>query len=588
MRRLGRGGVAVVVAVVVAGTLAGAGVRATRAAALSPGPYPGAGAYRGDGILRSAPATVFQPSFGHDAFATGNDGALWWSSNAGSWNSLGAPPAGVVGDPAAVSWGAGRIDLFVRGGDDHLWQLFSTCGGCQWSRWSQPVGAQGILASSPTATSRGPGQIDIFALGGDGGVWQRFWYISSWNNAWFPLGGNSSERPAAAAWGANRVDVFVTGGDGRLWQKFWSGSAWSGWAQPAGTQQGNLASAPSAAPWGAGPFNLPDRLSVFTRGTDGHLFQTTWDSSGNGSWTSWALVGRPTDAIVGAPAVPTTLQLMPYVLARGADNLCYAFYPDDPLPGRANAMSAFAASRAGIAGFTLVDTATGEVVKGGTSDTPTRTASIIKVPIAMTLVSMANAQNRSLTPSELSLLHLMITQSDNNAATSLWNEVGGSSAVLGRMDSLGATETFPDPSLAWGFTWSTSRDFAIVLARLALGVLGPSGTNLILGQMHQVIPSQAWGIGAAIPGAAIKNGWFPDPTDWRVNCLGIAAGTRYALAVMTQYPIGFGQGYGEATCQQIASGLLPGVSVEQVPPPAPRAPATRPALSGIGMTVDGG
>ena len=142
----------------------------------------------------------------------------------------------------------------------------------------------------------------------------------------------------------------------------------------------------------------------------------------------------------------------------------------------------------------------------------------------------------------------MITQSDNNAASALWNEDGGAN-VIRLMDSLGAPATSEDPGGAWGFTETTSRDLAVVLARLAR-CPRPGGTNLILSLMRQVIPSQAWGIGAAIPGAAIKNGWFPDPGDWRVNCLGIASGGRYALAVMTQYPISLGQAYGEATCQQ--------------------------------------
>jgi len=230
----------------------------------------------------------------------------------------------------------------------------------------------------------------------------------------------------------------------------------------------------------------------------------------------------------------------------------------------------------------VIDLATGEIDEGGFAETQIRTASVIKVPIAMALMTMVNAQRRPLTAAEQIALRLMITQSDNDAATELWNEVGGAN-VIGLMRSLGATDTSPDPGGAWGFTLSTSRDLAVVLARLAQGILGPSATDQIISLMRQVIPSQAWGIGAAIPGAAIKNGWYPDPGDWRVNCLGIASG--YALAIMTQYPIGLGQGYGEATCQQIAADLLGGVGAAQL---APRNIASLPATTGRGMTVDGG
>ena len=573
------------VLLVMAGVFAGLGTNPV-AAASAPGPFPGAVSFRSDGSLRSAPATVHQPSFGHVAVVVGTDGRLWWSTDRVGWRSLGAPPVGVVGDPAAVSWADGRIDVFVRGGDDRLWQLWTACGGCRWSGWFKPVGDDGTLASSPSATSWAAGRLDVFVLGTNGEVYQRFWAGSGWNSSWLALGapppGASRDRPGAASWGPGRIDVFVRGGDNRLWQSFWAGQGWTGWFQPPGTQAGVLASAPSASPWGAGLLDGRPRLTVFVGGTDGHVYQTTWDTG----WSPWAAIGAPHDVIVGAPGVVTTMQQGPYVLARGTDDRCYGFFVSEPLAALAASTSAWAATRAGITGFTVIDLATDEVDKGGLADTQIRSASVIKVPIAMALMAMANAQGRALTSGEQSALRLMITQSDNNAATQLWNEVGGNN-VIGLMRAWGATETSPDPGGAWGFTETTSRDLAVVLARLAQGVLGPSATNEIISLMQQVIPSQAWGIGAAIPGAAIKNGWYPDPGDWRVNCLGIAGGRRYALAIMTEYPIGLGQGYGEATCQQIAADLLGGVgpAATQLAPNARLAP---PALVGPGLTADGG
>ena len=316
------------------------------------------------------------------------------------------------------------------------------------------------------------------------------------------------------------------------------------------------------------------------RGVDGHVYQTTWDTG----WSQWARIGAPQDFITGAPGVFTSRQFAPYVLVRGPTTAAYAFFVSDPLADRAATTSAWTARRAGIAGFTVIDLTSGEIDEGGFAEVQIRSASVIKVPIAMTLMAMVNAQGRPLTSGEQSALRLMITQSDNKAATQLWNEVGGNN-VIGLMSALGATDTSLDPGGAWGFTRTTSRDLAVVLARLAQGVLGPSATGQIISLMRQVIPSQAWGIGAAIPGAAIKNGWYPDPGDWRVNCLGIAGGRRYALAVMTEYPIGLGQGYGEATCQQIAADLLGGVGPAQLAPNHQTAP---PALVGRGMTADGG
>ena len=228
-----------------AGALVGLG-GVGRAAASDPGPFPGAVPFGRGGVLRSAPATVHQPSFGHVAFVVGVDGGVWWSSEQVGWRSLGAPPVGLVGDPAAVSWADGRIDVFVRGRDNHLWQLWTGCGGCRWSAWLKPVGNDGVLASSPTATSWVAGRLDVFVLGVDGSVYQRFFDASAsgWNGSWVNLGGPppgaSRDRPAAASWGPGRLDVFVRGGDGRLWQLFWAGARWSEWVQPPGTQAGLL------------------------------------------------------------------------------------------------------------------------------------------------------------------------------------------------------------------------------------------------------------------------------------------------------------------------------------------------------------
>jgi hypothetical protein len=281
---------------------------------------------------------------------------------------------------------------------------------------------------------------------------------------------------------------------------------------------------------------------------------------------------------------------MPYVLTWGTDNKCYGYFPTSQLALRAPIAASYAASRSGFASFTIIDTATQSLYASAGANSQVGTASVVKVPIAMALMRLVAAQHRGLTASEASLLHLMITQSDNNAATTLWNEVGGSTAVVGLMRSLGATNTVANPGSpeAWAFTRSTSHDMATVLAQLAEGVLGPSATATILNEMHQVIPSQTWGIDAALPGSAVKNGWYPDPGDWRINCLGIIAGTRYALAIMTQYPSGLGKGYGEITCQQIAADLFPsGANVAAVRLPAGAAQAV-PAITGFGLTSDGG
>lgn len=543
---------------VVSACLVGVGAPSTSAQAQGAGPsFSQATPFRSDGVLSSDPATVTLPSLGTAAFVVGTDASVWWSTASMAWNPLGAPPPGLIGNPAAVSWGPGRIDLFVEGGDHKLWQRWTACSGCQWSSWLQPVGTDGTLASSPAVTSWGPGRIDVIVQGTDGNYYWRDWDTSAWSGGWQIIGAPAvpavaGEQAAVTTYGPGRLDVFVRGGDNKLWQWFMVNNVFSnGFSQPLGAT-GTLNSAPAADWWTAAG---SDAVSVFVQGVDGRLYQATYEA---GAWIPWTVEGLASNVFVGDPKVPTTLQFQPYVLVRGTDNKSYGFFPANPLAAQAQTAAAYTAQRAGFASFTLVDTATHTVYSSAGANTQVGTASVIKVPIAMSLIALADSQHRGLTGAESSDLAAMITQSDDNAATALWNEVGGSSPVLGMMRQLGATNTAPDPSnpQAWGLTLSTSHDLATVLAQLAQGAF--AGANTIVNLMHQVTPSQAWGIGAAIPSAAIKNGWFPDPGDWRVNCLGIVAGTRYALAVTTQYPIGLGQGYGEATCQHVAAVLFSG------------------------------
>ena len=124
-------------------TAAPAGAAPVQPAPIQPGPYPEATLFRPDGTLASAPATVAMPSLGEASFVVGTDAAIHWSTPARGWQSLGAPSVGLLGDPAAVSWVDGRIDLFVRGRDNHLWQRWTDCGGCGWSAWLRPVGTSG-------------------------------------------------------------------------------------------------------------------------------------------------------------------------------------------------------------------------------------------------------------------------------------------------------------------------------------------------------------------------------------------------------------------------------------------------------------
>lgn len=276
---------------------------------------------RTDGLIEGSPAVAQVPGSPRtDVFVRGSDGNVYWTSMQGPafgpWTGLGSPPVlfGFQGAPAAVSWAPGRLDLFVRGTDNRLWQRFSENGGSSWSGWFQPV-PDGVLASDPVAVSWAPGRLDIFVMGTDGQVWQRF-YEGSWNHAWLPRGRPAvglNGRPAVTTWGPGRLDIFARGTDNRLYQSFYS-DGWSSWFRPSGTETGTLASSPGAASWGAG------EVAVFTRGTDGGLY---WTNYFHDYWSGWVRIGSDVMAADPSAASRGCQQLDVYV--QGPNNRANRF-----------------------------------------------------------------------------------------------------------------------------------------------------------------------------------------------------------------------------------------------------------------------
>jgi SpoIID/LytB domain protein len=282
------------------------------------GPYP----IRTDGTVVSGPdAAAVRGSERVDVVVRGTNGFYWtyWSGSGWTgWAGLGSPPGGAVGDPAFVSWSPGRLDVFVRGTDDKLWQRFSENGGANWSGWIKPVGDDGVLASAPEVSSRGPGLLDVFVRGTDGNVYQRYW-DGGWSPFWASHGqppvGTRGE-PATASQTIGHSDLFVRGGDDRLWQRSWNAqSGWGSWAQPVGNE-GTLASAPEAASWG------PGNLLVFVRGTDNGIYTLRY----GGGWGGWMRLGGQGDVTENAPGATSRGANRYDLFVRGTDSRVYQIW----------------------------------------------------------------------------------------------------------------------------------------------------------------------------------------------------------------------------------------------------------------------
>ncbi len=78
------------------------------------------------------------------------------------------------------------------------------------------------MTSPPECVSWGANRLDCFVRGTDKALWHKWWDGSRWNK-WESLGGVLTSLPECVSWGANRLDCFVRGTDKALWHKWWDG-----------------------------------------------------------------------------------------------------------------------------------------------------------------------------------------------------------------------------------------------------------------------------------------------------------------------------------------------------------------------------
>jgi beta-lactamase class A len=184
-----------------------------------------------------------------------------------------------------------------------------------------------------------------------------------------------------------------------------------------------------------------------------------------------------------------------------------------------------------------------------------RTASIVKVDILETLLHKTAGH---LSEDQRETAIAMIENSDNDAATKLWNEDGGAPGVGAYNDDVGLKQT--DPDVDWGLTTTSAKDQVTLIRELFhTGLLTSSGRNLQRRLMRHVEADQRWGISGGLPKSAnfgVKNGWLPVSEDhdrWAVNSIGWVHGDgkRYEIAVITQH--NDAEGYGIHTIEHIAA-----------------------------------
>jgi Beta-lactamase enzyme family len=166
-------------------------------------------------------------------------------------------------------------------------------------------------------------------------------------------------------------------------------------------------------------------------------------------------------------------------------------------------------------------------------------ASIVKAIIMAALLRWHQETKTPLSAWEKSEATLMVTQSDNDAATDLWDELGmGNLQHFLNLADMGQTQLGQDGE--WGLTQVTAHDEMLLLKLLTApdSVLDAYSRSYQLGLMAKVTSWEAWGVTAGTPPGVtwhVKNGWLPDATGWHINSIGTFSGhgENYMIAVLS-------------------------------------------------------
>jgi Beta-lactamase enzyme family len=215
-----------------------------------------------------------------------------------------------------------------------------------------------------------------------------------------------------------------------------------------------------------------------------------------------------------------------------------------------SAAAAYLAGRSGTVLAAVYDLRTGQTWRLGAGPAQPE-ASVVKLGILETM--LARPRGAALSPADQALARSMMEDSDNDAATSLWNEDGGAAGLTYFDDRAGLTQTIPSPCVAcagfawpgWGLSTTVPQDQLTLLRQLiAPGpqpLLSGAARSYALSLMEHVTASQRWGISGGVPGGvtvALKDGWLPldaAATNWQVNSVGWVSGDGrdYLIAVLS-------------------------------------------------------
>jgi hypothetical protein len=213
------------------------------------------------------------------------------------------------------------------------------------------------------------------------------------------------------------------------------------------------------------------------------------------------------------------------------------------------AAAAYLARRSGTVSAAVFDVRTGQSWQVGDAR-PQAEASVVKLDILETL--LARQHGAPLSAADQARARAMIEDSDNDAATSLWEADGAAAGLTAYGKQAGLRHTTPSPCVTcagfswpgWGLTTSVPQDQLALLRQLVAPgrhpVLTAAARSYALSLLKHVTADQRWGVSGGVPAGvtvALKDGWLPlnqASTDWQVNSVGWVSGDGrdYLIAVL--------------------------------------------------------
>jgi Beta-lactamase enzyme family len=197
-----------------------------------------------------------------------------------------------------------------------------------------------------------------------------------------------------------------------------------------------------------------------------------------------------------------------------------------------------------------------------------QTASIVKADILASLLWKLQNSGGHLSDSQKSLATLMITHSDNDAASDLYEQLGEAAGLNAANKAFGLTSTTPGPGSTWGKAHTTIKDQLTLLKVLTSddSPLSAASRAYELDLMSRVASDQKWGVPAAAgPGATgvyVKNGWDTLAADgglWEINSIGrvVEPGHDWLVVVLSSHnsSMSVGQQLVEKAAKTAVSGL---------------------------------